>query len=216
MMTTETIAKDITRRRLSPNFRLGEFLRSDTAERQEDLWQAQLNIPEEHVANIAYLTSTVLQPIRDTFHYPLRISSGYRSVELNKAVGGSSRSQHCKGQAADIQISDAFLTDRRYEPLRQRIRDRIRHHTGRNMREDCNANYYLFAFICLRLRHLDIDQVIHEYGEGFGNPAWVHVAASPGPAARRQILVYGRYWQEAKHGVDLVEAMRFGVSEFYA
>ena len=216
-MTTELISKkNISSRRLSPNFRLGEFLHSDTAERQPLLQQAQLDIPEEYIANLAYLTTTVIQEIRDTFRYPIRISSGYRSAELNEAVGGSSRSQHCKGQAADLQISDAFLKDSRFEPLRQRIRDRIRHHTGRAMREDCNANYYLFAFICLRRKFLDIDQAIHEYGDGFGSPAWVHVSASPGAENRGQILVYGNYWKENKHTIDLVEAMRFGVSEFYA
>jgi len=219
MSTTEieiSSPSSLINRRLSRNFTLGEFLRSETAERRDDLWQAQLAIPQECIANLAYLTTTVLQEIRDTFRYPITISSGYRSPELNKAVGGSATSQHCSGQAADIQIADAFLIDPRYEPLRQRIRERVRYHTGRSMREDCNANYYLFAFVCLRMRYLDIDQVIHEYGDGFGKPAWVHVSASPGPSAKGQILVYGRYWQEPKHSVDLAEAMRFGVSEFYA
>jgi hypothetical protein len=204
------------RQRLSKNFSLGEFLRSETAERQEHLWQAQLAIPSDKLSNLAYLATTVLQPVRDTFKYPIRISSGYRSDELNAAVGGSKTSQHCLGQAADIQISDAFLKDRRFEALRLRIRERIRYYTGRTPTEDCNANYYLFAFICLRLRHLDIDQVIHEYGEGFGRPAWVHVSASPGEQHRKQILVYGRYWQKDLHTIDLAEAMRFGVREFYA
>lgn len=212
----EQTPQELMNRRLSRNFKLGEFLRSEVAERRQDLWQAQLDIPQEYIANLAYLTTTVLQEIRDTFRYPIYVTSGYRSVPLNELVGGSATSKHCLGQAADIQISNAFLTDPRYEPLRQRIRERVRYHTGRNMREDCNANYYLFAFICLRLRHLDIDQVIHEYGEGYGKPAWIHVSATPGPAARGEILVYGRYWQEPQHEIDLAEAMRFGVAEFYA
>lgn len=216
-----TIASEVKpqkniRQKLSKNFSLIEFLRSDTAERQEDLWQAQQAIPEDKVSNLAYLATTVLQPIRDTFRYPIRITSGYRSEALNKAVGGSSTSQHCLGQAADLQISDAFLSDWRFEPLRERIRERIRYHTGRTPTEDCNANYYLFAFICLRLSHLDVDQVIHEYGEGFGRPAWVHVSASPGAGQKKQILVYGRYWENDRHRIALADAMRFGVREFYA
>ena len=35
---------------------------------------------------------------------PIRISSGYRNPQLNHAIGGSSRSQHCKGQAFDVQF----------------------------------------------------------------------------------------------------------------
>jgi len=217
-MTIETLTRPVVniRQRLSKNFNLIEFIRSETAERQDDLWNAQLSIPEEKISNLAYLATTVLQPIRDTFRYPIRVSSGYRSPELNKAVGGSVTSQHCKGQAADIQISDAFLHDRRFAPLRAHIRERIRYYTGRTPTEDCNANYYLFAFICLRLSHLDIDQVIHEYGDGFGRPAWVHVAASPGSHQKGQILVYGRYWHKDTHTIDLADAMRFAVREFYA
>jgi len=35
---------------------------------------------------------------------PVRISSGYRSPALNRAIGGSNKSQHCKGQALDLQF----------------------------------------------------------------------------------------------------------------
>ena len=36
---------------------------------------------------------------------PIRVSSGYRNPELNRAIGGSSRtSQHCKGEALDLQF----------------------------------------------------------------------------------------------------------------
>ena len=206
--------------RLSKNFTLGEFLRSDTAERNEKLVEEQRRIPQAYVANLAYLCTTVLQPVRDTFRYPMRISSGYRSKGLNKAVNGSATSKHCFGQAADVQISDAFLTDRRFEPLRAKIRARINYYSGKEPRSDVNANFYLFAFVCLRRSHLDIDQVIHEYGEGFGRPAWVHVAAAPGTEQNKSILVYGHYWTAAHseaqrtgawHTVDLREAMGFGV-----
>ena len=45
----------------------------------------------------------VVQPVREHFG-PTVINSGYRGPELNAAVGGSTKSQHCKGQAADIEV----------------------------------------------------------------------------------------------------------------
>ena len=44
----------------------------------------------------------VFQPVREHFNTPISISSFYRSAELNKAIGGSTTSQHCKGEAIDI------------------------------------------------------------------------------------------------------------------
>ena len=49
------------------------------------------------------LFDKVVQPVRDHFG-PTVLNSGYRGPELNEAVGGSSKSQHCKGQAADIEV----------------------------------------------------------------------------------------------------------------
>ena len=62
----------------------------------------------------------MLQPIRDYFDKPVVISSGYRSPELSQKIGSSSRSQHCKGQAADIEIpgvSNKELADYIFESL---------------------------------------------------------------------------------------------------
>ena len=86
--------------KLSNNFRLGEFTRSDTAKR--------LNIENEcssveQVLNLAYLCHMVLQPLRDRFG-PIRITSGYRCPELNSAVGGVKNSLHLRGEAADIHL----------------------------------------------------------------------------------------------------------------
>lgn len=52
------------------------------------------------------LTERVLQPLRDIVRRPLRINSGYRCPEFNKAVGGVPTSQHVKGEAADIAAED--------------------------------------------------------------------------------------------------------------
>lgn len=85
---------------LSKNFHLSEFLVSQTASRMRlDNTPSEINI-----ANLKMLCTNVLQPIRDNFNKPVVISSGYRSPAVNRAVGGSSKSQHMTGQAADFTI----------------------------------------------------------------------------------------------------------------
>ena len=49
------------------------------------------------------IVSNLVQPMRD-YLGPIRITSGYRSPALNRAIGGSSKSQHCKGEALDLQF----------------------------------------------------------------------------------------------------------------
>lgn len=84
--------------KLSKNFTLSEFTKSQTA-----LRQGIDNTPEgEHLEAAKELFENVVQPVRDNFGVTV-INSGYRGPELNEAVGGSSRSQHCKGQAVDIE-----------------------------------------------------------------------------------------------------------------
>tara|TARA_R110000764_G_C10750592_1_gene352182 strand:+ start:62 stop:526 length:465 start_codon:yes stop_codon:yes gene_type:complete len=86
--------------RLTDNFTLSELTKSQTAERC-----GFDNSPDkEQVDNLVLLCENVLQPIREHFKMPVVISSGYRSPNVNKQIGSSSRSQHCKGQAADIEI----------------------------------------------------------------------------------------------------------------
>lgn len=87
-------------------FTFAEFTRSATAERL-----GIDNRPEHHgeqdvYARIELLVVRLLDPIRDYVIEPIYINSGYRSEELNKAVGGVSDSQHRKGQAADIRIGN--------------------------------------------------------------------------------------------------------------
>ena len=177
---------------LSKNFVLKEFLRSSTAERDEGLKQEQENPPPEIIDSLQYLVDTTLQPIRDGIGYQMRINSGYRSPILNKLVGGSVTSQHCKGEAADCELSRNFLTDPALREMRDEIKSKVRGITGRSLRADANESFYLFAHICLNLEELDVDQVIHEYGEDFTHPAWVHVSASR-RQNKRQMLFIGRY-----------------------
>ena len=85
--------------RLSKNFVLSEITRSNTATRL-----GISNEPtKEHLENMQRLISNLIQPMRDELG-PIRISSGYRSKALNRAIGGSSKSQHCKAQALDLQF----------------------------------------------------------------------------------------------------------------
>jgi zinc D-Ala-D-Ala carboxypeptidase len=86
--------------RLSDNFTLAELVKSQTAERC-----GIDNTPDkEHIENLQKLCDNVLQPVRDYFQKPVTISSGYRSPELSQKIGSSSRSQHCKGEAADFEV----------------------------------------------------------------------------------------------------------------
>jgi hypothetical protein len=65
----------------------------------------------EHIENFKKLAEKVFQPIRDHFAVPIRISSGYRSAALNKAIGGSLSSQHCSGEAIDIDMDGTSITN---------------------------------------------------------------------------------------------------------
>ena len=57
---------------------------------------------EEHLQNMKLLSEKIFEPLRMYVGGPIRINSFYRGPELNKAIGGSKKSQHCKGQAMDI------------------------------------------------------------------------------------------------------------------
>src|SRR5210317_1271459 len=84
--------------KLSKNFTLQEFTKSQTA-----LRQGIDNTPEgEHLEAAKALFENVVQPVRENFG-PTVINSGYRGPALNEAVGGSAKSQHCKGEAVDIE-----------------------------------------------------------------------------------------------------------------
>ena len=61
------------------------------------------NIPNEYqLTNMVGVAENVFEPLRDWVRGPIKINSFFRSVDLNKAIGGSSKSQHCQGRAIDI------------------------------------------------------------------------------------------------------------------
>ncbi len=85
--------------RLSDNFTLAELCKSATANRL-----GIDNTPNVHeIDKLRRLAIQVLQPIRDEFG-PVKVNSGYRCLELNRAIGSKDTSQHTKGEAADIEV----------------------------------------------------------------------------------------------------------------
>tara|TARA_R110002095_G_scaffold73908_1_gene62953 strand:- start:383 stop:838 length:456 start_codon:yes stop_codon:yes gene_type:complete len=85
--------------RLSKNFVLSEITHSNTAKRLG----IDNDPTKKHLQNMQRIVDILLQPLRDALG-PIRISSGYRNPSLNRAIGGSSKSQHCKGEALDLQF----------------------------------------------------------------------------------------------------------------
>lgn len=85
--------------RLSPNFTLPEFLKSQTALRLG----VDMDPPPPVVEALRTLCVEVLQPVRDHFG-PVSISSGWRPLKVNRAIGSSDGSQHVRGEAADFEV----------------------------------------------------------------------------------------------------------------
>jgi hypothetical protein len=92
---------------LSKNLSLAEMTISNEAKRR-----GITNAPTEgHLTNMKKLAENVFQPIREHFKSPIRISSGYRSLALNKAIKGATTSQHCSGEAMDIDMDGTGITN---------------------------------------------------------------------------------------------------------
>jgi hypothetical protein len=147
---------------LSEHLSLAEVTKSDTAKRR-----GVSNMPTEaHIANFKLLAENIFEPIRNHFGKPIFISSGYRSAELNKAIGGAGKtvngvyipsSQHCQGEAIDIDMDG---------------------------RPGGVTNKMVFDFI---KDNLNFDQLIWEFGTTT-NPDWVHVSYESTGKQRKQIL----------------------------
>ena len=89
---------------LSDNLSLAEAIKSATA-----LRKGIANKPtQSHLINLKEVANNIFQPCREHFGKPLRVTSGYRSAALNKAIGGSSKSQHSKGEALDMQSTKGY------------------------------------------------------------------------------------------------------------
>ena len=85
-------------------FTLAELIRSDTAKKK-----GIDNTPSfEVVEHLDELTRVVLEPLRAAYGMPIKVSSGYRCPELNRAVNGAATSVHMIGYAADLQVGGSF------------------------------------------------------------------------------------------------------------
>jgi len=94
---------------LSRNFTLSELTKSDTAIRKG----INNNPNAEQIEKLKALCENILQPVRDHFGR-VKITSGFRSVDLCMAIGSSANSQHAKAEAADFEcvgVDNAELAD---------------------------------------------------------------------------------------------------------
>ncbi|MFA6470130.1 MAG: D-Ala-D-Ala carboxypeptidase family metallohydrolase [Bacteroidota bacterium] len=93
--------------KLSEHFSLDEMTRSDYAVRHD-----LKNDPSpEYIQNLIALCRNTLEPLREIIKKPIHISSGYRSPEVNEAIGGTKNSQHILGCAADIDVQGLTIAE---------------------------------------------------------------------------------------------------------
>jgi len=93
--------------KISKHINLREAIESYTAKRK-----GIENIPNEYeLTNMVVLAENVFEPLREWVGGPIKVNSFFRSEELNKAIGGSSRSQHCQGRAIDIDDVYGYKTN---------------------------------------------------------------------------------------------------------
>lgn len=92
---------------ISDHITLKEAINSYTAKRE-----GIENIPSDYqLTNMWALAHQVFEPLRKWVGGPIKINSFFRSPELNKAIGGSSKSQHCQGRAIDIDDVYGYKTN---------------------------------------------------------------------------------------------------------
>jgi len=88
-------------KKLSDNFWLSELVKSSTADRLGiDNWPTE----DWQIENLEITAQNILQPVRDHYGIPIVPNSGFRCLELNRALKSKDSSQHTKGQAVDIEI----------------------------------------------------------------------------------------------------------------
>ena len=96
---------------LSNNFTLAELTKTSTG--------IPNNPTAVEIERLKLLCEKVLQPLRDAFGAPIIVNSGYRSKQVNKAVGGVASSQHVRGEAVDITAGSKERNKRLFELIQQ-------------------------------------------------------------------------------------------------
>lgn len=149
-------------RKLSKNFTLSELIVSSTAKKY-----GIDNTPNTTIeSSLTILCNRLLQPIREKYGKAIIVTSGYRCPALNARVGGSSTSQHVKGQAADINDGSGYKA-------------------GGEARYKANAELFDLIY-----KMGGYDQLINEFPDAQGRPQWVHVSYNPSLRQQRgQTLV---------------------------
>ncbi len=142
---------------LSEHLSLSEVTRSETAKRR-----GISNMPTEaHIANFKLLAENIFEPVRKHFGKPIFISSGYRSKDLNTAIGGALSSQHCSGEAIDIDM-DGHNNGVTNKMVFDFIKDNL------NFDQFGSKIAQLGLFFKVGKRHLDYLGLI-----GFGGFTWI-------------------------------------------
>lgn len=127
---------------ITANFTLNELIYSSTADRYDID-----NTPSRmEYNNLKRLCEEVLQPIRNKWKKPIRVTSGYRSPALNVKVKGSGTSQHCRGEAADIEAANGE-----------------------------NGKLFHIIEAMIHNGEIEVGQLIWEKGDQH-NPDWIHIS----------------------------------------
>ena len=105
---------------LSKNFTLSELTYSNAA----DSYNIENTPGRIELENLKKLCNEILQPIRDKFGKSIYVNSGYRNPKVNRLVGGSSSSQHTKGQAADITVGSKEGNKKLFDMIVQMINNK--------------------------------------------------------------------------------------------
>lgn len=86
--------------KLSPNFTLSELTKSSTADRL-----GIDNTPSDEIRDrLAQVAGNILERVRSHYNKPVTVNSGYRCLELNRAIGSKDSSQHVRGEAVDFEV----------------------------------------------------------------------------------------------------------------
>ncbi len=103
--------------KISKHISYKEGVRSDTATRN----RIRNEPDEKQLAAMKELAKKVFEPLRTHFNEPIRINSFFRSVALNKRIGGSGTSQHCKGEAVDIDATNGITNKQLFDYIKDNL-----------------------------------------------------------------------------------------------
>ena len=101
---------------------------------------------DEQLANMELIAEKVFEPLRKWVGGAVKINSFFRSVKLNKAIGGSSKSQHCQGQAIDIDDTYGIVANSEmYHYIKENLDfDQLIWEFG----DDDNPNWIHISYVC--------------------------------------------------------------------